>query len=105
MVVVTADTKKKDNAHGQLSRNSIERSGRADFDLLEQRRDNFVSRFGAEISLSVHAHTNGAGFHVAFADDKHGVDFHLFGALDFTVDLVRAFVDFSAHLMSRSLVV
>jgi hypothetical protein len=40
------------------------------------------------------------GFHVAFADHEHGVDFHLFGALNFAIDLVGAFVDFRANLMS-----
>ena len=44
--------------------------------------------------------TNSVRFHVALADDKHGVDFHLFGALDFAVDLVGAFIDFRADLMT-----
>ena len=44
--------------------------------------------------------TNSVRFHVALADDKHGVDFHLFGALDFAVDLVGALVDFCADLVS-----
>jgi hypothetical protein len=30
---------------------------------------------------------DGVGFHVAFSDYKHGVHFHLLGALDFAVDL------------------
>ena len=50
------------------------------------------------------ADANGVGFHVAFSDHEHGVDFHLLGALDFAVDLVGAFVDFGAHLMSAQFV-
>ena len=46
-----------------------------------------IARFGAEIALAVHANADGIGFHVALPDDQHGVDFHLFDALDFTVDL------------------
>jgi hypothetical protein len=42
----------------------------------------------------VDADTDCAGFHVAFSDHEHGVDFHLLGALDFAVDLVGAFIDF-----------
>jgi hypothetical protein len=41
----------------------------------------------------VDADTDRVGFHFAFCDHEHGVDFHLFGALDFAVDLVRAFVN------------
>jgi hypothetical protein len=33
--------------------------------------------------------------HVAFADHEHGVDFHLFGALNFAVDVIGAFVEFA----------
>src|SRR5437899_2153563 len=46
----------------------------------------------------------GVGFHVALADDKHGVDFHLLGALDFAVNVVAALVDLSANLMHAQLV-
>ena len=35
------------------------------------------------------ADANGAGVHVAFSNHEHGVDFHLLGALDFAVDIVR----------------
>ena len=59
-----------------------------------------AARFGAEVAFAVDAHADGVGFHVAFSDHEHGVDFHLLGALDFAVDLVGAFVDFRAHLMS-----
>jgi hypothetical protein len=31
----------------------------------------------------VNADTDCVGFHVAFSDYEHGVDFHLFGSLDF----------------------
>ncbi len=50
------------------------------------------------------ADADGVRFHVAFSDHEHGVDFHLFGALDFAVDLVGAFVDFRADLMSAQFV-
>ena len=43
---------------------------------------------------------DGVRFHVALSDHEHGVDFHLLRALDFAVDLVGAFVDFRADLMS-----
>jgi hypothetical protein len=42
----------------------------------------------------MNADADRVGFHVAFSDHEHGVDFHLLGALDFAVDLVGAFVDF-----------
>ena len=50
------------------------------------------------------ADADGVGFHVAFSDHEHGVDFHLLGALDFAVDLVGAGVDFRADLMSAQFV-
>ena len=62
--------------------------------------DDFAARSRAEISLAVDADANNVGFHVALSDHEHGVDFHLFRALDFAVDLVAAFVDFRAYLMS-----
>jgi len=46
------------------------------------------------------ADAHGVGFHVALSDHKHRMDFHLLGTLDFAVDLVGAFVDFRADLMS-----
>lgn len=42
------------------------------------------------------ADTDRVGFHFAFSNHKHGMDLHLFGALDFAVDLVGAFVNFCA---------
>ena len=74
------------------------------FDCGEKIRDHFVARFRAEIAFAVDADADGVGFHVAFSDHEHGVDFHLFGALDFAVDLVGAFVDFRADLMSAQFV-
>jgi hypothetical protein len=47
----------------------------------------------------VEADTYCAGFHVAEADDEHGVDFGLFGFLDFAVDFVGGEIRFDAdHL-------
>jgi len=40
-------------------------------------------RFGAEIPFAVNADADRIGFHVAFTDHEHGVDFHLFGAPNF----------------------
>ena len=73
------------------------------FDRRENIRDNFAARFGAEIAFAVNADADGIGFHIAFSNHEHGMDFHLFGALNFAVDLVGAFVDFRADLMSAQL--
>jgi hypothetical protein len=48
-------------------------------------RNGFGPRFGAEIAFAVDPDADGVGFHVAFSDHEHGVHFHLFGALDFAV--------------------
>ncbi len=50
------------------------------------------------------ADAHGVGFHVAFSDHEHGVHFHLFGALDFAVDVIVALVDLSAKLLRAQLV-
>jgi hypothetical protein len=70
------------------------------FNRLENLVDRFGARFGAEVAFAVNADTHGVGFHVAFADYEHGVHFHLLGTLNFAVDLVGAFVDFRADLVS-----
>ena len=57
-----------------------------------------------EIFFAVDADAGCIGLHVAFADHKHGVDFHLLGALNFAVDLVGAFVEFRADLISAQFV-
>ena len=49
------------------------------------------------------ANTDRVGFQVALSDDEHGVDFHLFGALDFAVDLIGGFVDLGADLVCAQL--
>jgi hypothetical protein len=36
-----------------------------------------------EIAFAVNANADRTCFHVALSNHKHGVDFHLFGALDF----------------------
>jgi hypothetical protein len=41
---------------------------------------------------------DGVGFHVRLSDHEHSVHFHLFGTLDFAVDLVCALIDFRADL-------
>ena len=58
------------------------------FDRRQDIGNNFVSRFRAQIAFAVNADANGVRFHVALSDDEHGVDLHLLGTLDFTVDLV-----------------
>jgi hypothetical protein len=49
----------------------------------------------------VDADTDRVGVHVALSDHEHGVDFHLFGALDFAVDVVVA-LSISARLDARA---
>src|ERR1041384_2831855 len=66
--------------------------------------DGFGARFGAEIAFAVDADADRVGFHFAICDYEHGVHFHLLGALDFAVDLIAAFVEFSAYLMSAQFV-
>ena len=46
---------------------------------------------------------NCIGVHVAFSDHEHGVNLHLFGALDFAVDLVGAVVNLRGDLMTAQL--
>jgi len=41
------------------------------------------------------ADAHGIGFHVALADHEDSVDFHLFGALNFAVYVIGAFVEFA----------
>src|SRR6266481_2868551 len=60
--------------------------------------------FRTEIAFTVNADADGVGVHVAFSDDKHRVHFHLFGALNFAVDVVAALVDLGANLMRAQLV-
>ncbi len=42
----------------------------------------------APIAVAVNADADGVGFRGAFSNDEHGIDFHLFRALYFAVDLV-----------------
>ena len=50
--------------------------------------DHFAAWFRSEIAFAVNADADCIGFHVTFSNDEHGMNFHLFGALDFAVDLV-----------------
>src|ERR1039458_6195168 len=52
-------------------------------------RHHFGLRLGAQAALAVDADTDGAGGHVAGADDQHGVDLGQLGLLDLAVDLDR----------------
>src|SRR5947208_7367676 len=70
------------------------------FDRQQNLGDRFAARLRAQVSFAVNANAYSIGFHVALSDHKHGVDFHLFGALNFAVDLVGAVVDLRADLMS-----
>ena len=47
----------------------------------------------------MNADADRVGFHVAFSDHEHRLEFHLLGALDFAVDVVAALVDLGADLM------
>ena len=62
--------------------------GSALFDRCENIGDHFGARFCAEVTFAMHANADCVRFHVAFSDDEHRVDFHLFRALDFAVDFV-----------------
>jgi hypothetical protein len=55
------------------------------FDRLQDFADGFGARLRPEIAFAVDADADAVSFHVAFSDNKHGVDLHLFGALDFAV--------------------
>src|SRR5437763_11631251 len=74
------------------------------FDRRENICDNFAARLRAQVSFTVNANAYSIGFQVPFSDDEHGVHFHLFGALDFAVDLVSAFVEFRTDLMGAELI-
>jgi hypothetical protein len=50
-------------------------------------------------AFAVDANAVSVRVHVAFPDHEHGVDFHLFGALDFAVDVIGACVDLCADLL------
>ena len=58
------------------------------FDRRQNVRHHFALRLGAEIAFAVDAHANVARFHVARADDEHGVNFRQFRVLDLAVDFV-----------------
>ena len=47
----------------------------------------------------MNADTDGVRFHIAVADDEHGVDFHLLGVRDLGFDVVGAGIEFGADLM------
>jgi len=56
------------------------------FDRQQNLRNRFGARFRAEIAFAVDTDADGVGFEITLSDHKHGVDFHLLGALDFAVD-------------------
>src|SRR5712691_885455 len=58
-------------------------SGAALANSLKRPRDYFVPRLRAEVALPMHADADGVRFQVALPEHKHGVNFHLLGALDF----------------------
>src|SRR5215510_4947828 len=66
----------------------------------ENLRHNFGARLRAKISLAVNANAHSIGLQVALSNHEHGMHLHLFGPLNFSVNLVGAVVDFSADLMS-----
>src|SRR5262245_24924061 len=70
----------------------------------ENLRHNFGARLRAKISLAVNANAHSIGLDVALSNHKHGMHLHLFGPLDFAVDLIAAVVDFRADLMSAQFV-
>src|SRR5205823_3157513 len=82
----------KTTSHGRASNSDREQQ--------QNFGDRFSARLRAQVSFAVNANAYSIGFQVAFSDDEHGVDFHLFGPLNFAVDLVGAVVDLRADLMS-----
>jgi hypothetical protein len=83
---------------------SSQESGATFFDRLKNIRDHVIARLRAEIAFAVHAKTHSVGFHVAVADNQHGVDFHLLGALDLAVNFVGRSVELGADFMRTKVV-
>ena len=77
-------------------------SWRAGFDTIQNFGSCLRARFSTEISFAVDADADSVGVHVAFSDHKHANP-HLFGALDFAVDLVGAVVNLRGDLMTAQL--
>ena len=59
-------------------------------DRLERSAITSLRGFRAEIAFAVDAEADGVGFHVAVADDEHGVDFHLLGVGDLRLHVIAA---------------
>jgi hypothetical protein len=55
--------------------------------------DGFRALFGAQIAFPMDADADRVGFQVAPSDYEHGVHCHLFGSLNFAVDLIETKVD------------
>ena len=62
------------------------------------------ARLGAEIRFAVHPDADGVGFHVALSNHEHGMHFHLFGTLDFAVDVLGGLVDLGADFVCANFV-
>ena len=65
-----------------LNFSSVDLSSAPFFNRLQDFRDRLGFWFRAQIAFAVDADAYCIGFHVALSDYEHGVDFHLFGALD-----------------------
>src|SRR6266498_4311668 len=70
---------------------------------LQNIRNDLSLRLCAEVAFAVEANGNVASFHVARADDEHGVHFRLLGPLNLAVDLVGAEVAFGANHVGAEL--
>ena len=71
---------------------------------LQEVSDDFGARLGTEVGFVVDADFDCIGFHVAFANHEHGVDFHLLGTLNVPIDVVCAFVELATDLVCAQLI-
>ncbi len=69
------------------------------FNVLQNLRHHFRLRLRALRAAVVETHAHCAGFHVAPADDEHGVDFGFLGFGNLGFDGVRAEVGFGADFV------
>ena len=72
-------------------------SGATIFDARQNVRDDFRLRLRALRAAVVETHTYRAGFHVATADDEHGVDAQLFRVGDLRLERRGAEIGIHAH--------
>src|SRR5579862_8944934 len=79
-------------------------SGTPLFDRLQNLGNDFGLGLRPDVAFAVKANTDRAGFHVATANDQHGVDLGLLSVRNLTVDLIRAVVPFRADKVGTEFV-